>query len=100
MKHILILLTLPVLLSACEVQGTNMPPLGVPGAEPVAETDACGAARFAYLVGQPRAVVDRTTLPADTRVILPGMAVTMDYREERLNVLIDGNAAVERVYCG
>jgi hypothetical protein len=31
---------------------------------------------------------------------MPGMAVTMDYREERLNVLIDGNAAVERVYCG
>jgi hypothetical protein len=46
------------------------------------------------------AVVDRTTLPAGTRIILPDSAVTMDFRAERLNVLIDGNAAVERVYCG
>jgi hypothetical protein len=100
MKHILRLLAFPVFLSACEVQGTGMPPLGGPEAEPVAEIDTCGAARFAALVGQPKSVVDRTTFPDGTRVILPGMAVTMDYREERLNVLIDGNAAVERVYCG
>jgi diaminopimelate epimerase len=100
MKNILILLSLPVLLAACEVQGTDMPPLGLPETEPVAETDACGAARFAGLVGQPKAVVDRTTFPSGTRVILPGTAVTMDFRAERLNVLIDGNASVERVYCG
>jgi hypothetical protein len=100
MKHILILLAFPVLLSACEVQGTDMPPLGLPEAEPVAQADTCGAARFAALVGQPMQVVDRTTFPAGTRVILPDTAVTMDFREERLNVLIDGNASVERVYCG
>lgn len=96
----LFFLTLPVLLAACEVQGTDMPPLGLPEAEPVAEADTCGAARYASLVGQPKAVVDRTTFPQGTRVILPGTAVTMDFREERLNVLIDGNAVVERVYCG
>ena len=100
MKRILILLAFPVLLSACEVEGTDMPPLGLPEAEPVAQADTCGAARFASLVGQPMQVVDRTTFPAGTRVILPGTAVTMDFREERLNVLIDGNASVERVYCG
>ncbi len=58
------------------------------------------AARYASLVGQPKTVVDGMTFPAGTRVILPGTAVTMDFREERLNVLIDGNAVVERVYCG
>jgi hypothetical protein len=100
MKHILLLLALPVLLAACEVQGTDMPPLGLPEAEPVAQADTCGAARFASLVGQAKSVVDGMTFPAGTRVILPGTAVTMDFREERLNVLIDGNAAVERVYCG
>jgi hypothetical protein len=68
--------------------------------EPDPAEDTCGATRFAYLVGQPMAVVDRTTLPAGTRIILPDSAVTMDFRAERLNVLIDGNAAVERVYCG
>ncbi|MCU0854831.1 MAG: I78 family peptidase inhibitor [Rhodobacteraceae bacterium] len=100
MKHILFFLALPVLLAACEVQGTDLPPIGLPEAEPVAEADTCGAARYASLVGQPKAVVDRTTFPEGTRVILPGTAVTMDFRAERLNVLIDGNAAVERVYCG
>jgi hypothetical protein len=98
MKHALLPLPFIALLAACEVQGTGLPPLGVPEPEPVADT--CGATRFASLVGQPMAVVDRTTFPAGTRVILPGTAVTMDFREERLNILIDGNAAVERVYCG
>ena len=102
MKHIVLLLALPLLLSACTVRGTGLPPLGQPEPEaaPVVETDACGAARFAYLVGQPKSVADRTAFPQGTRVILPGSAVTMDDREERLNVLIDGNADVERVYCG
>jgi hypothetical protein len=98
-----ILLSLPIVLLAagCAVEGTDMPPLGLPeDTAAVAETDACGAARYASLVGQPMAVVDRTTFPAGTRVILPDTAVTMDFREDRLNVLIDGNAAVERVYCG
>jgi hypothetical protein len=100
MKHILLLLALPLLLSACAVRGTGLPPLGQPRVEPVVEADACGAARFAYLVGQPKSLADRTAFPPRTRVILPGTAVTMDHREDRLNVLIDGNAAVERVYCG
>jgi hypothetical protein len=101
MKHILLLLPLTALLAACEVQGTGLPPLGVPASEPVAEeADTCGAARYAYLVGQSKAVVDRTTFPESTRIILPDQAVTMDFRAERLNILIDGNAAVERVYCG
>lgn len=100
MRHILLPLPLIALLAACEVQGTGLPPLGVPETEPVAVEDTCGAARYASLVGQPKTVVDRMTFPAGTRVILPGTAVTMDFREERLNVLIDGNAVVERVYCG
>lgn len=83
------------------MEGTDLPPIGLPADPPPAEeADACGAARFAYLVGQQKPVVDRTTFPEGTRVILPGQPVTMDFRAERLNVLIDGNAAVERVYCG
>jgi hypothetical protein len=101
MRHILLFFPLTALLAACEVQGTGLPPLGVPASDPVAEeVDACGAARYGFLVGQSKAVVDRTTFPDGTRIILPGQAVTMDFRAERLNVLIDGNAAVERVYCG
>ena len=101
MTRIGLLLALPLLLSACEVQGTRLPPVGV-APEPAAEVvpDTCGASRFASLVGQPKSVADGMTFPQGTRVILPDMAVTMDYREDRLNVLIDGNATVERVYCG
>ncbi len=98
MRHILLPLALPALLAACEVRGTGLPPLGVPEPDPVADT--CGATGFAYLVGQPKSAVDRMSFPAGTRVILPDTAVTMDYRAERLNILIDGNAVVERVYCG
>lgn len=101
MKRIFLILPIALAAAGCAVEGTDMPPLGLPDqAAAVEETDACGAARFAALVGQPRSVVERTTFPEGTRVILPGTAVTMDYRAERLNVLIDGNAAVERVYCG
>ena len=34
------------------------------------------------------------------RRIEPGMAVTMDYRVDRLNVHVDGRGDVERVSCG
>jgi hypothetical protein len=102
MKHIVLFLAaLAPFVAACTPQATGLPPLGVAAEKPAAvEEDTCGAARFAHLVGQPKSVVDRTTFPDGTRVILPDMAVTMDYREDRLNVLIDGNATVERVYCG
>jgi hypothetical protein len=94
-------LLLALVAAGCAVQGTQLPPLGL-APEPAAEeeADTCGAARFAYLVGQRNTVVERTALPDGARVILPGQPVTTDFRAERLNVLIDGNAEVERVYCG
>jgi hypothetical protein len=99
MKH-LFLLPVAFLAAGCAVEGTGLPPLGLPDEPSAEKTDACGAARYAYLVGQSKDVVERTTFPDGTRIIFPGQAVTMDFREERLNVLIDGNAAVEQVYCG
>jgi hypothetical protein len=35
-----------------------------------------------------------------TRIIRPGMAVTMDYSPTRLNITIDENGSIDRVYCG
>lgn len=101
MKRFILLIPIVLLAAGCEVQGTGLPPVGLPAeAAATTEADNCGALRFAYLVGQPKSLVDQMPLPSGTRVILPGQAVTMDFRAERLNVLIDGNAAVERVYCG
>ena len=34
------------------------------------------------------------------RVIRPGMAVTMDYRADRLNIEIDDDNRIVRVHCG
>ena len=62
--------------------------------------DSCGAAERQILVGQSASVLDPATLPAGTRVIFPGMAVTMDLRQERLNIEVGGKDKIARVFCG
>lgn len=70
----------------------------VEGEGPV--TDACGAAGMQSLVGQGRDVLAAMTLPTGSRVIEPGMAVTEDYREDRLNIDLDDQGRIARVWCG
>lgn len=60
----------------------------------------CPAARFQMLVGQLRGEIDASTLPVPYRIYGRGEAVTMDYRPERMNVVIGNNGRVERVACG
>lgn len=91
MKHIPLLL-LPLLAAGCVAPGTKFPPVGI--------ADRCGATQFASLAGQPRSALDGIVLPEGARVILVGEPVTLDYREDRLNFEIDGNAAISRVFCG
>lgn len=62
--------------------------------------DGCKAQAFANLVGTPGADVDDTQFPAGTRVLRPGMVMTMDYRGDRLNIVIGESGKVERVHCG
>lgn len=64
-------------------------------------TDAlCGAEGMRDLVGQPASVLDGMVLPADTRIVRPGMAVTMDYRPDRLNIDLDEDDRILRLSCG
>lgn len=42
----------------------------------------------------------KQALPDDHRVLAPGSAATRDYKEDRLNVYVDGDGIVERVYFG
>lgn len=42
----------------------------------------------------------RANLPAESRVIAPGMMYTMDFRPERLNVHIDSDGKVTKVRYG
>lgn len=65
----------------------------------------CDAAKASWAKGQ---VADETLvqrIKADTgskgvRVIKPGQAVTMDYREDRVNIDVDDKGRVLKVRCG
>lgn len=62
-------------------------------------SDACSADGYSWLVGKQLAAV---TLPADlgARVIMPDMAVTQDFRPDRLNISVGDDGVIDRVYCG
>lgn len=64
------------------------------------DQNACGAAGMQSLVGQGRDVLAAMTLPQGTRVIEPGMAITEDYRADRLNLDLDAGGRITRVWCG
>lgn len=91
MKHAIVaLLAAAPLLAGCVVTE--------PG--PVEPTDACGASAYQYLVGKPGVMLDGMRFSTDVRVIQHGMAVTMDYRADRLNFWLDRRDVIERVVCG
>lgn len=94
---------LPVLLAASLSACANgTPPKHSP---PVAEAaPGCGADQFAAYVGKPAsdtaiAAIQAARGDKPIRVIRPGMAVTMDYRAERLNVDVDDSGTIRRFYC-
>lgn len=76
--------------------------LGLAGCIVADEPDrnACGAGGMQGLVGQSRAVLAAMTLPSGTRIIEPGMAITEDYRPERMNVEIGEDGRIARIWCG
>lgn len=65
----------------------------------------CQADKGQWAMGQLADEALVTKVQADTtsdrlRVIKPGMAVTMDYREDRLNLEVDADNRVISVRCG
>ncbi|MCU0910160.1 MAG: I78 family peptidase inhibitor [Rhodobacteraceae bacterium] len=75
-------------------------PLPDPRPDPV-DAGTCGADQLQFLVGQTEGVLAAMTFRAGTvRVIRPGMAVTMDYRPDRLNLELDQTGRIIRVFCG
>ncbi|MBC7204478.1 MAG: hypothetical protein H5U29_13390 [Pusillimonas sp.] len=60
----------------------------------------CGAGQFQNLVGTLGDSVNRSSLPAGTRVLRPTTPMSPDYRPDRLNVYIDESGQVEKVVCG
>lgn len=89
-----LILALPVLaLAACIEETPVTPP-------PMPPENACGAADLQTLVGQPASVLETMRFSQPMRVIRPGMAVTMDYRADRLNIELDAAERIIRVTCG
>lgn len=60
----------------------------------------CPAEEFQMLVGQLRGEIDASTLPVPHRIYGRGDAVTMDYRSDRMNIVVGNDGRVERVSCG
>jgi hypothetical protein len=71
----------------------------VPAPEPAGESVACEPGAYDHLVGTPLAAV---TLPAglETRIIEPGMYVTMEYVAERLTIEVDEDGVITAARCG
>jgi len=60
----------------------------------------CAVARYRALIGQPIEEIDVAVLPKTLRVYPTGSRVTMDYRPERLNVVVGRDGNVVKVRCG
>jgi hypothetical protein len=92
MKQTVIVGCVAVLLAACQ-------PVLPDGPSDGPDLATCGADVLQGLVGQPASVLRTMRFAQETRIIRPGMAVTMDYRSERLNIEIDRAERISRVYC-
>ncbi len=95
-RPLLFALCLPVFLPACLPGGPTgpLPPVDIGTA------DACGASQLQGLVGQPASAIAAMTFAQPMRLIRPGMAVTMDFNAERLNITLDEADRIVSVTCG
>ena len=96
-----------LLLSACAARPPR--PGGVaqinPVVGPTGPRARCDASGLGDLVGRTATTpviqqAGRQSGAATTRVIRPGQAVTMDFREDRLNIEVDAALRITRVHCG
>lgn len=81
---------LPLAVSAC------VAPVPAPGGD----GERCGAGELQGLVGQPQAVLQTMRFSQLVRVIGYGMAVTMDFSPDRLNIEMGPDGRIARVWCG
>lgn len=94
MRSAALLLVLPLGLMACVPE--PMPP----APDPAPMEDACGASALQGLVGQSAKKLETMRFAKTVRIIRPGMAVTMDYSAERLNIEVNAAEVITRVSCG
>jgi len=92
----------PIALAAC----TSSPSSDTTASAPVADAPKqciADAAQWAVGKAADQALVDKAIADShssNARVIKPGQAVTMDYRQDRLNIEVDAANNVVAVRCG
>ena len=77
----------------------------VDGAAPAPAAMVCDAAKAQSAIGQvaTQAVVEKVVADSgarNARVIKPGMAVTMDFREDRVGINVDDDNKITSIACG
>ncbi len=61
---------------------------------------SCGAENLQWLVARRESALAAVSLPAGTRTLRPGDMRTMDHRPDRLNIQLDEEGRITRVFCG
>jgi hypothetical protein len=77
----------------------------VDGAAPAAGAKICDASKAQSAIGQvaTQAVVEKVVADSgarNARVVKPGMAVTMDFREDRVGINVDADNRITSIACG
>lgn len=90
MKFVTLNLALLALLTACT---ETKPP-------PHAALDTCGADMLQHLVGIDRRKLKDHTLPGRVRILRSGEPVVPGHVPDQINVGIDKNERIGRVFCG
>jgi hypothetical protein len=98
MIRTLVILIAGLTLTACASSPSMTNPNA--GADLMPEPQACAAEAYQVLVGQPVGGVHTDSLPRPHRVYGPGDVVTMDYRADRLNIVVGDGGEIIEVKCG
>ncbi len=72
---------------------------GLPSVE-VPMPDTCGADGLQGLIGQSGEVARLLEFDGPARLLPPGTPMTMDMRLDRINIDIDEDDVITRIYCG
>lgn len=111
MKTLAVSLLAGVTLMACnpaEEPAPEMPaapeasvdPAAAPPSDPAnPPEDACNAAQYAHLLGQPITSEGVPPESPDVRYLRPDTQMTMDFRPDRLNIDIDANDIITGFRC-
>lgn len=100
MRHSLGLLLLLALPACIDTPNSPRAWPDLVGGVAMEKPDPCQTGRYAHLIGQPKSALAQTALPAPTRIIAPGTAVTMDYAPTRLNVMVNAQGTITDLRCG